>query len=217
MATSAEFQLPAIPPLRGAADYQDWYYGVVFHLNWFQVREFVEGTAAVPGADATIEEQQAYRRNKMMAYSILRNSVNPVMDIIKITGYDDHTFQYDAKLLLDVIKKAILDVPEAGRNKLENELFEIPYCFDVEDLRAYVNRFDWLVWRLGGLGVVYNDKKLQSLFLDGLINADLRSELMASLEAHMKAGTLTYKGMSQLVMQEVVHVEFECNLVNQIK
>ncbi|KAJ4204551.1 hypothetical protein NW759_014888 [Fusarium solani] len=109
-----EFELPHIPPLLDEPNandfYENWKWAVLFHLDWYGLRPFIEGTVEMASSEATEEEQLAYNRRKMMAYWILRNSLyDDAWFIIRDSdnspydmdfNYDD---TYDAKLLRGMI------------------------------------------------------------------------------------------------------------------
>jgi hypothetical protein len=90
-------------------DYENWKWALLFHLDWFGLRPFIEGTATMPAENAHEEQQVAYHRNKMMAYRILRRSIGKyVMNFIKDEGgYDDCNQAYDVKRLWDTIDQVL--------------------------------------------------------------------------------------------------------------
>ena len=106
-----QFELPDIPMLTNGKrfDYNNWKWALLFHFDWFGLRPFIEGTAVVPAENAHEEQQVAYRRNKMMAYWILRSSIDEyVMDLIEDDGgYDHYDHSYDVKCLWDTIYEVL--------------------------------------------------------------------------------------------------------------
>ncbi|KAK4032245.1 hypothetical protein C8A01DRAFT_41315 [Parachaetomium inaequale] len=105
-APRVEFKLPRIPAL-SEGTYDEWYWAVHFHLDWFGLRRFIRGTATEPAENATAQEKMAYKRKKMMAYSILLDSIGElVMEFIYDAEFDYCLYDtsYDAKRLWDIIQ-----------------------------------------------------------------------------------------------------------------
>jgi len=81
------FKLPKIAPLDNMHknEYLRWKYTLFLHLNWHQLRGFVNGSVTVPAPDADPDVHVAFLRNKIMAYTILRDSVHDfVMEVLEM-------------------------------------------------------------------------------------------------------------------------------------
>ncbi|KAK4032247.1 hypothetical protein C8A01DRAFT_41317 [Parachaetomium inaequale] len=115
------FQVPEVAKFTNdsRSEYMNWKFTLFRSLDWHQLRPFVEGTATAPPADATGQERLAYEHKKIMAYSILRDSVYDwLLDIFEDLGHFDEDFEYceflfdstyDAKQLWDRIHHLVPD------------------------------------------------------------------------------------------------------------
>ncbi|KAK4152489.1 hypothetical protein C8A00DRAFT_34847 [Chaetomidium leptoderma] len=110
-ASHFKFELPRIQPLTRAweVNHEEWNWAVWYHIDWFQLRGFVEGTAVEPGFGATREEILAHRRKKMMAYCIVRGSLGSFIEVLKEANYTQCIYDntYEVRGLWEVIHSLI--------------------------------------------------------------------------------------------------------------
>jgi hypothetical protein len=106
-----DFEKPEIPEL-AEGNYDEWNWAVHFHLDWFGLRPFIIGTDTEPSATANPEEKLDYQRKKMMAYSILRASIDHYgWRLIERARLDYQLYDktYNAKALWDAIHRVLQD------------------------------------------------------------------------------------------------------------
>ncbi len=107
------FLLPAILPFddldRG--HYLGWKFTLFLSLDWFQLRPFLYDTADEPPISASPELHVAHIRRKIMAYTILRDSVHDWLeDVLEACGASFeqrveclYNTSYDVKFLWDTV------------------------------------------------------------------------------------------------------------------
>lgn len=81
------FKLPRIVPLEDLHqnNYLRWKYTLFLHLDWHQLRAFIDGSVSEPTPDADADVRAAFLRSKIMAYTILRDSVHDyLMEVFQI-------------------------------------------------------------------------------------------------------------------------------------
>ncbi len=111
--TQPGFLLPAILPLDDLdrSHYLNWKFTLFLSLDWFQLRPFLDGTADETPLSASLELHIAHMRRKIMAYTILRDSVHDWLeDVLEICGASFEqrveclfNTSYDVKFLWDTV------------------------------------------------------------------------------------------------------------------
>ncbi|KAK4247061.1 hypothetical protein C7999DRAFT_32534 [Corynascus novoguineensis] len=78
---------------RNDVGYAEWKISLLTHLDWFELRRFVESIIAFPASDAANGEKLAYKRKKIMTYTIPRNSVSDY--VREICTEEEHDMNVD--------------------------------------------------------------------------------------------------------------------------
>lgn len=108
-----QFELPPIPTLHlgiAETDYKEWKWAVMFRLDWFGLRAFVDGSdaGAGAGAGAADDTDLAARRRRMMAYMIVRRAVtDEVMATVRRTGFNEFDGSYDVRRFWEAIHQVL--------------------------------------------------------------------------------------------------------------
>lgn len=105
-----------------------------------------------------------------MAYSILKASITPVIDLIKSNGWNNNNNK-DPKVLWDTINQAIPKISAEGWSSLIAEISNLNIK-DYDSLRAHLSRFHFIKNKLAGLEITACDKVYQTWLLKGLKNWD---------------------------------------------
>ena len=194
-----EFEPPPIPDLQGRVNYDEWAECVRIHFAWFELDNVVVRTTVPPAKDAPEKERQEYRRKQIMAYSIMRRSMSPVIDFVRNSGYEYGQYTFDPRLLWIATSKAINRLSVEGRHNLVQELVRIDQQ-NYDDLRAYVDRFHYLNNQLREVGIELDMDVLESVLLEGLKTYD--PDWVKMLMMHRNAGMLSNYDLMYLVTQK---------------
>jgi hypothetical protein len=132
-----------------------------------RLTKFIDHTATPPSTTASKKKKTKYNTQKVTVYLMIRNSVAPVMDIVKSHGWQDGTS--DPQALFDKVCAAIGN--DEGWCNIAWELMAID-ANAYDNLRAFNARYHYLVAKLKDLQIVIPDKLLQAILLKGLKNYD---------------------------------------------
>ncbi|KAK4173668.1 hypothetical protein QBC36DRAFT_335331 [Triangularia setosa] len=99
-----------------------------------------------------------------MAYSIIRDSIEPVIDILQASGFDENNNGYDPKSLWDLIHRVIPKISEEAWHILQTEMTDISVK-NFDSLRTFLTRFHWLRRKLQDLGQSVPEKMLLTIVL----------------------------------------------------
>jgi hypothetical protein len=131
-----------------------------------RLTKFIDHAATPPSTTAS-KKKTKYNTQKVTVYLMIRNSVAPVMDIVKSHGWQDGTS--DPQALFDKVCAAIGN--DEGWCNIAWELMAID-ANAYDNLRAFNARYHYLVAKLKDLQIVIPDKLLQAILLKGLKNYD---------------------------------------------
>ncbi|KAL2020851.1 hypothetical protein VTK56DRAFT_7842 [Thermocarpiscus australiensis] len=190
---NTKLELPPIPLLKGEANFEEWRNAAEIHAQWFELEGFLDGSEVCP-ATATSEQEETFRRRKLLAYSMIKYSITPVIDFVKSSGWQQEN--EDPKTLWDIVNKTIPSIS----NEHWTALIEKISTMDVErysDLEAYLRHFHRLNDKLKAVDIVIPEKRLVAYLLRGFNNPDLVNVLRNKLDS----GTLTFNAFDDLVRQ----------------
>ena len=85
------FQIPVVMPLKSSQNIDAWKEDIGACFLIHGLSKFITANDGAPADTAPQEAKDTYTRNKAVAHAIIRQSVEPVMDVIKPFGWTDGT------------------------------------------------------------------------------------------------------------------------------
>lgn len=98
------FTVPVIIKLKGESNLAEWKEAVRCCFSVYRLTKFIDHTAVRPGPEAPRKKRLRFERKASIAHTIIRASVEPVMDVMKSHGWKDG--RDDAQGLYDTVHKA---------------------------------------------------------------------------------------------------------------
>lgn len=128
-------------------------------------------------------------------------SIDPIIHLVKESGYDDGSDTFDPTILGRAIFKVIRKLAAPSRHHLLREVMRIDQK-NYGSLRAYLDRLRYLVERFEKLGVGLSDSICKSVMLEGLQTLD-DPEWINWLMEQSEDRTLTYLRLRALICIKV--------------
>lgn len=186
--------IPTLPKLKGDSNIATWKEAVRVYAELLGLSNFLDGTALPPPPTAPKQVRDSYSINKTTAYLMIRNSVEPVMDLIRSRGWTDA--QSDPHALFKLTCDAVSDVADAGWYNLFSEFAKMD-ASKYDSLRAFLARYLFLVARLEDRNIIFCDRARQAFLLDAMSKYDKRWTDM--LEFQLQTGKLQHRTLLNLV------------------
>ncbi|KAK3905784.1 hypothetical protein C8A05DRAFT_30415 [Staphylotrichum tortipilum] len=165
------FKIPVVTPLKSDQNIDAWKEAIQSCFLIHGLSKFLTNDDGAPADEAPQATKDEYTRNKAISHAIIRQSVKPVMDVIKHFGWTDGTD--DPKGLYDMAIRAF------------------------DNLQAFNTRYHFLMTKLEAAGVSYNDKAKLANLMKALRKWDQHWADMLSFQVN--TGKLTYNELVLLI------------------
>jgi hypothetical protein len=164
----ARYNLPAVVKLQGHNNLSQWKELLRSHFSVNGLTKFIDHTAKVPKAPASRRKFARYYRKRAIAYAIIRESVEPIIDALKchgwVDGKDDPQGLYD--LTLETVALFRERAIEKGwRMCLRGTLEDIEMQgLDEDDYVDFGKHFYEVIAKLIEAGTVISPEKVNDLY-----------------------------------------------------
>ncbi len=158
--------IPTIMNLKGEANFMEWREAVRSCFSYFRLMRFINNTATIPTADTTTKVRLKYLRDRSMAYQVLRQSAEPIMDILRGYGWKD------GKDKPQVLYDTIIEVfwTNDWRFTFQDLLSLNAANFDTP--RAFLAHYTNIITKLDDAGVKVRYQNKQDYILQALKRSD---------------------------------------------
>ncbi|KAK3904255.1 hypothetical protein C8A05DRAFT_31935, partial [Staphylotrichum tortipilum] len=187
-------KIPTVMVLKSDQNIAAWKEAIRSCFLVHGLSKFLDGTAHEPAAGEAQDVKDAFIVKKAIAHAVIRQSVEPVMDVIKPFGWQDGVD--DPKGLYDMAIRAVSGVSEETWQNLYIEFTDInPLKFD--NLRAFNTRYHFLVNKLSESGVTYSERAKTANLMKAIRKWDTQWADMLSF--HVSSDKLKYDELVKIV------------------
>ncbi|KAG7287545.1 hypothetical protein NEMBOFW57_007057 [Staphylotrichum longicolle] len=190
----SKMTIPTIIKLKGKDNFAAWKEAVRSCFVLYRITRFINNTATIPGAETTTAVRLKFLRDRTMAHQILRQSVEPVIDILESYGWEDG--KDNPQGLYDIVIKAVSRVTDESWCNTTWELMSLN-ATKFDSLRAFLIHYNKCVKKLRDVDIEFPDKAKQAIILRALKDYD--ESWTSVMKYHLQTGDLTYDKLMQLV------------------
>lgn len=163
--------LPKTPSLSGEEDFEVWHNALLLQMSHFDVDDIITGDEQAPAKTASREDQKCFKRKQVLAYTMLSNSIQPIISKLQALGYNDEGHALDPRSLYNAVIKWDSEISAEHKFRLVKELTEIDHS-NFPNLHAFLDRALWLRRRLSRALFKVSDELMDMLLLKGISSYD---------------------------------------------
>ena len=170
-----------IPALIDESNLPTWDRRVLLCFKYLKLLDLLQGTAQKPepiikqdgtvDKEATEKAEAKYEERCILAFALVRNSLDKVQDRLIAAGWDDKDMKFEVKPLYDLVHRTIPSISKDNKNGLMQELMRMNVN-NYSSIQAMLNRFQWLRNRLRELGADLQDDYAESILYEALVPYD---------------------------------------------
>ncbi|KAH7632819.1 hypothetical protein B0T09DRAFT_300273 [Sordaria sp. MPI-SDFR-AT-0083] len=196
-------QLPKIPTLSGEQDFEAWHDVLLLQLSYFDLHNIITGDEQAPPSTASRDDHERFNRKKVLAYTMLSNSIQPIITKIQALGYHG-MHSLDPRSLYHAVLKWDIDISAEYKFRLVKELTDIDHS-QFTNLHAFLDRALWLRRRLKRAAFEVSDELMGLLLLKGISSYD---DAWTKMVLHGKTtGSLVEKDIVPLIAKKAAEQE----------
>src|SRR6266700_3031012 len=124
-----------IPALIDESNLPTWDRRVLLCFKYLHLTDHLNGTANKPepvtrvdgtvDQDATAKAEAKYEEKRILAFALVRNSLDKVQERLIAAGWDDRDDAFDVKPLYDLVHRTIPSISKDNKNGLMQELMRM--------------------------------------------------------------------------------------------
>ncbi|KAK3951983.1 hypothetical protein QBC32DRAFT_391200 [Pseudoneurospora amorphoporcata] len=196
-------QLPIIPSLSGEENFDVWHDALLLQMSYFDVNDIITGDEQAPASTAPRDDHKRFNRKKVLAYTILSNSIQPILTKVQALGYYG-MHSLDPRSLYHAVLKWDSKISAEHKFRLVKELTDIHHS-QFPNLHAFLDRALWLRRRLKRAAFDVSDELMAMLLLKGISSYD---DAWTKMVLHGKTtGSLIEKDIVPLIAKAAAEQE----------
>ncbi|KAK3501766.1 hypothetical protein B0T13DRAFT_501722 [Neurospora crassa] len=164
-------RLHTIPSLSSEEDFEVWHNALLLQLSYYDVHDIITGAEQAPAKTAPQEVQKCFKRKQVLAYTMLSNSIQPIINKLQALGYNEGNHTLDPRGLYKAVIKWDSEISAEHRFRLVKELTDIDHS-QFSNLHAFLGRALWLRRRLNRALFDVSDELMDMLLLKGISSYD---------------------------------------------
>ncbi|KAL0466878.1 hypothetical protein QR685DRAFT_505163 [Neurospora intermedia] len=196
-------RLHAIPPLSSEEDFEVWHSALLLQLSYLDVHDIITGAEQAPAKTAPHEVQKCFKRKQVLAYTMLSNSIQPIITKLQALGYNEGSRTLDPRSLYKAVIKWDSEISAEHKFRLVKELTDIDHS-QFPNLHAFLGRALWLRRRLSRALFDVSDELMDILLLKGISSYD---DALTNMILHSKTTGSAVKDIASLIAKKATEQE----------
>ncbi|EGO61357.1 hypothetical protein NEUTE1DRAFT_36306 [Neurospora tetrasperma FGSC 2508] len=196
-------RLHAIPSLSSEEDFEVWHNALLLQLSYFDVHDIITGDEQAPAKTAPQEVQKCFKRKQVLAYTMLSNSIQPIITKLQALGYNEGNHALDPRSLYKAVIKWDSEISAEHKFRLVKELTDIDHS-QFPNLHAFLGRALWLRRRLNRALFDVSDELMDMLLLKGISSYD---DALTKMILHSKTTGSAVEDIASLIAKKATEQE----------